>query len=65
MARLRFAIVVENDVAGVIEIDEGYNETGDRMIAAFKSDAKIIETFDQNVQFGWTFDGTIFNSPEA
>lgn len=65
MARLRFAVIVENDVAGIIEIDEGYNETGDRMIAAFKSDAKIIETSNQDVQFGWTFDGTNFKSPEV
>lgn len=35
------------------------------MIAAFKSDAKIIETSNQDVQFGWTFDGTNFTSPEV
>lgn len=60
----KFAIVVGNEVAGSVSIEVGYSEATDRIIAAYKSDPKIIpiET-DSQVTFGWTWDGTNFIEP--
>ncbi len=57
-----FAVIVEGDVAFTmrhpIEVES--------IIAALSSDPKIVEVPDDlknNVEFGWTFDGTNFIPP--
>ena len=58
-----FAIVVEGDVAGTITLDDTWEgENVPRLIAALESDPKIIFASEE-VQFGWTWDGTNFISP--
>jgi hypothetical protein len=63
MSRFKFAIVVGNDVAGTVALEQGINDTIDAIIAAYQSDPKIIPTSDENIQFGWTYDGTNFFPP--
>ncbi len=63
MSRFKFAIVVGNDVAGTVALEDGKSETLDRIIAAYQSDPKIIPTSDENIVFGWTYDGTNFYPP--
>lgn len=63
MARVTFAIVVGDDVAGTVALEEGVNDTADRIIAAYRSEPKIIELSDSSVAFGWKYDGTNFTQP--
>jgi len=63
MARITFAIVVGNDVAGTVALEENANDTANRIIAAYRSDPKIIEVSDANIGLGWTYDGTNFTPP--
>lgn len=64
MAKITFAIVVGNDVAGTVSFQEGFSPTSDRILAAYQSDPRIIQVTDESVAFGWTFDGTNFNPPQ-
>lgn len=61
----RFAIVVGNEVAGSVSIQPGYSETTDRIIAAYKSDPKIIPiSTDSEITYGWIWDGQNFIGPQ-
>jgi hypothetical protein len=66
MATKKFAAVVDGDVFTVMTIDSEYSTTlhpglGERLIAGFSSDPKIIEIpEDQEIDIGWTWDGEIF-----
>jgi hypothetical protein len=64
MSVVKFAIVVGNDVAGTISLtDDPSVQSAQRFIAAYRSNPVIVETGDENVMFGWTWDGTNFNPP--
>jgi hypothetical protein len=63
MAIKTFAVVIDGDVAGTIELDESQDSpVVPRMIAAFSSDPKIIPA-PNGVKFGWTYDGSTFIPP--
>ncbi len=58
---VKFAIVVDGEVAGTIQyLKNENNETLTRVIAAMQSDPKIVEIFDNNIRVGWTYSGTEF-----
>ena len=59
----KFALVIEGEVAGTIQYptDLG-NPTIERIIAALRSDPKIVEIFDHNIKLGWSYDGTAFST---
>lgn len=61
---VKFALVVEGEVAGTVQYptDLG-NPTMEKLIAALKSDPKIVEVFDHNIKVGWSYDGTSFSAP--
>ena len=63
MARITFAIVVGNDVAGTVSLEENASNVADGIIAAYRSDPKIIEVSDASIGLGWTYDGTNFTPP--
>lgn len=64
MAAVRFAVVVDGEVAITIVIDdESPIEAAHRAIAAYRSPHQVIEYFDENVKEGWFFDGTTFSAP--
>lgn len=65
MTKKMFAIVVNNDVAGTVSLQEGFSDTSDRIIAAYQSDPKIVPITDETIGFGWTFDGTNFIPPQG
>lgn len=58
-----FAVVIDGDVAGAIQLDDTWDSPIiPRMIAALDSDPKIIPSPD-DVRFGWTYDGSNFIPP--
>ena len=61
----KFALVVEGDVAGTISLDDAISSPAvQRHIAAYNSDPRIIPiTTDQDVKFGWTWNGAEFIPP--
>lgn len=64
MTNVKFAVVVGNDVAGTISFtDDMTVESAQRFIAAYRSNPVMIETNDEHVAYGWTWDGTNFNPP--
>ena len=63
MAKIKFAIVVGNEVAGTVGIEENSSETADRIISAYRSDPKIIEISNDSISFGWNYNGTDFTPP--
>lgn len=64
MAQVKFAVVVGEEVAGTIVFDSSSgSESAQRFIAAYRSNPIIIETSDEDVAYGWTWDGTSFNPP--
>lgn len=63
MTNSKFAIIVGNDVAGTVSLQEGVSDIMDRIIAAYKSDPKIVQIFDENIQFGWTYNNSEFIPP--
>jgi hypothetical protein len=67
MALHRFAIVIDQDVAGTITVDDqSAVETSQRMLAALQSDPKIIPVpSGELVDYGWLWDGTNFIPPKA
>lgn len=66
MTQVKFAVVVGSDVAGTIIFDANSNiEAVQRFIAAYRSNPVIIETDNQEVEFGWTWNGNTFNPPGA
>lgn len=64
MSEIRFAIVVDGEVAGTFHFDsEGKDSVQPAMIAALQSDPKIVEDLSVSVKRGWTYDGTSFIEP--
>lgn len=64
MARVVFAVIVDKDVAGTLAFDDEVTVPSvPRLIAAFRSDAKLVETDTEGVGFGWKWDGTNFTPP--
>lgn len=63
----KWAVVVGDDVAGTITIDdENTMETAQRFIAAYDSDPRIVPIpEDQEVVHGWNWTGTEFTPPVA
>ena len=58
-----FAVVVDGDVAGTISLDDTWEApVVPRMIAALDSDPKIVPS-PEEVQFGWSYDGSNFLPP--
>jgi hypothetical protein len=61
MSEVRFAIVVDGEVAGTISLDSNSTDfTTTGLIAALKSDPKIIEDETNSVKRGWTYNGVNF-----
>jgi hypothetical protein len=66
MPIVKFAVVVGNDVAGTVSFDDSNNgETAQRFIAAYRSNPVMVETSNQDVMHGWTWDGTNFIEPQG
>lgn len=66
MAQVKFAVIVGEEVAGTIVFDSSSgSESAQRFIAAYRSNPTIVETSDENVMFGWTWDGTNFVAPST
>lgn len=66
MSVIKFAVVVGDEVAGTISLpDDPAVEVAQRFIAAYRSNPVIIETTEENVAYGWTWDGTNFVPPVA
>lgn len=65
MTVYKFAVIVGEEVAGVLTLDDqNENAAVGRWIAAYSSDPKIVPvTTGQPVEFGWTWDGQSFISP--
>lgn len=64
MAAVRFAVIVEGEVAlTIVADDESENDAAQRTIAAFRSPHQIIEFTDEAISHGWTYDGVSFNPP--
>lgn len=63
----KWAVVVGDDVAGTITIDdENTMETAQRFIAAYDSDPRIVPIPEgQEVTHGWSWTGTEFTPPVA
>jgi hypothetical protein len=63
MAIFKFAVVIDQDVAGTISMDtENKSDVVPRMIAALSSDPKIIPA-PEEVDYGWMYDGQNFFKP--
>lgn len=67
MAKVSFAVIVGDDVAGVVSFqDENQIDAVQRFIAAYRSDPKIVEcTFVNDVAYGWKWNGSNFVPPES
>lgn len=64
MAQVKFAVIIGNDVAGTISFDSDSSaEAVQRFIAAYRSNPIIVETNNDQVMFGWTWDGNTFSPP--
>lgn len=64
MSVIKFAVVVGNEVAGTISLpDDPEVPVAQRFIAAYRSNPVIVETTEDGVAYGWTWDGTSFNPP--
>lgn len=61
----KWAVVIGTDVAGTITIDDqNPMETVQRFVAAYDSDPKIVPIHtEQDVKFGWAWDGSSFIEP--
>ena len=63
MAIRSFAIIVENEVAFVLQVDDSLDlDVVRRLIPALLSNPKFIECSNE-VTFNWSWDGSIFNPP--
>jgi hypothetical protein len=62
----KFAGIVDGDIFSILTIDSEFStnedsSAGERLIAGFQSDPKIIEIpSDLDVKVGWTWDGNNF-----
>ena len=67
MALRRFAVVVGNEVAGTLSInDDNPNPAAARHLAAFMSDPKIVPILTEDpVDYTWTWDGKEFIEPAS
>ena len=67
MARVMFAVIVGNEVAGTVSFeDDSPVDAIQRFISAYRSNPIIVEATDTpDVAFGWTWDGSSFISPES
>ena len=63
----KWAVVVGDDVAGTITIDDTNTmETAQRFIAAYDSDPRVVPIPEgQEVAHGWNWTGTEFTPPVA
>lgn len=67
MTKHKFALVVDNDVFGIIEVEDDpqINPNGPRLVSGFSSDPKVIQVdADSAIQHGWNWDGTNFIAPQ-
>lgn len=66
MTMKKWAVVVGSEVAGTVSLDDQSTmEVVQRFIAAYNSDPKIVPiNTDQDVAFGWTWDGVSFSNGE-
>lgn len=65
MSEIRFAVVVDNEVAGTLSLDDASTDAvSARLIPAFLSDPKIVQV-STDVQHGWIWNGTEFVAPTA
>jgi hypothetical protein len=61
MSEVRFAIVVDGEVAGTFSLDSTSTDlTTTGLVAALRSDPKIIEDETNSVKRGWTHNGASF-----
>jgi hypothetical protein len=61
---VKFAIVVDGEVAGTIQYPTTTgSETVTRVVAALQSDPKIVEIFNHDIRVGWAHSGTEFTPP--
>jgi hypothetical protein len=68
MAIIRFAFVVENEVSHMLELDESIDSPViPRLIQTYRNNTNptFVETTNDNIQRGWSWDGTEFFPPEA
>lgn len=64
METVKFAVIVGNEVAGTVSLPNNPDsEVTQRFIAAYRSNPVIVETTEDGVVYGWTWDGTNFNPP--
>ena len=61
---IKFAVVVDGEVAGTLGFDSSANpSTMERMVAALRSPHQIVESPTVDVAHGWTYDGSEFHPP--
>lgn len=64
MAILRFAFTVDGEVSHVMEIDDTFEHTSvPRIISALRSEPIFVEVDNDEIGYGWTYDGTDFYPP--
>lgn len=64
MSTVKFAVIVGSDVAGTVVFPDDPNiEVTQRFIAAYRSNPTIVETDEEDIAYGWTWDGTMFIPP--
>jgi hypothetical protein len=65
MAIRTFAVIIENEVAFTIDLDDSLNlDIMNRVIPALLSNPQFIESDNPEIRFGWKWDGTNFYLPE-
>lgn len=66
MSEIRFAVVVDGEVAGTLSLDSTSSDpVSVSLIPALRSNPTIIEDPSLTARRGWTFDGVNFTNPEA
>lgn len=66
MSEVRFAVVVDGEVAGTFSFDDNNSDSvTSRMIPALRSNPVVVEDQSLTVKHGWLYDGTTFVNPEA
>ena len=66
MSEVRFAVVVDGEVAGTFSFDDNNSDSvTSRMIPALRSNPVVVEDQSLTVKHGWQYDGTTFVNPEA
>jgi hypothetical protein len=66
MSEIRFAVVVDGEVAGTLSINSTNTDNAStKLIPALRSNPIIVEDTSLTVKGGWTYNGTEFVNPEA